>query len=200
MKFVIKAIPVLASLALSFSASAAYVIIDDSDSNTITLTAGDFDGGFYVNEMLLTKGVGNSASQTFLDGIPVAIKFYWDTHGQYVYPDWASIYFGPVASPTGGVITSGIEVVVPTDYILQPYYLMGGGFVGFDVSNYYGPTVHAVLEQNGQTGSGSFPYLTVSFKSEVASSVPEPAAATLMGVGLAVTLAYARRRRRETRQ
>lgn len=198
MKFVIKTIATLTTLALSLNASAAYIVIDDSDPNTITLTAGDFDGRFYVNQTVLTKGIGNSASQTFPDGTPVAIQFYWDTHGQYVYPDWVTIVFGPVASPTSGVITSGIDITVPTDYIPNPYYSMGGGFAGYDVSNNYGPIAQPVLEQNGQTGFSSLPYLTVSFKSEVASSVPEPAAATLMGAGLAVTLAYARRKRRET--
>ncbi len=45
-------------------ANAAFINIDDSDPNTITINAGDFEGGFSVNGNLLTSGLGNSGSIT----------------------------------------------------------------------------------------------------------------------------------------
>ena len=197
MKFIVKAIAILASLTLNLNASAAYIVIDDSDPNTITLTAGDFDGGLWVNQTLFTTGIGNSASQTFQDVTPIAMSARWDTHGEALVGPGPGvfIFFGPVSAPTGGVVSSGISIVEPSDYIPNPYQRLDGGFAGYDDSIGYGSTVFPTLEQNGQTGFASFPYLTVSFKSEVASSVPEAASAWFMGSGLAVILAYGRRRR-----
>jgi len=51
----------VAALTLSVPASAAFITIDDSDLATITITAGDFEEGFFVDGNLLTSGLGNSA-------------------------------------------------------------------------------------------------------------------------------------------
>lgn len=195
MKLATEALAILASLTLNLNASAAYIVIDDSDLDTVTVTAGDFDGGLWVNQTLLTTGIGNSASQTFQDATPVSLSARWDTHGEALVGPGILIFFGPVFAATGGVASSGISIVEPSDYIPNPYQRLDGGFAGYDGAVDYGPTVFPTLAQNGQTGFASFPYLTVSFKSEMASAVPEAASAWFMGSGLTIVLAYSRRRR-----
>lgn len=61
-------VAVVASIWFSAPVSAAYVAIDDSDLTQVTITAGDFEGGFSVNGSLLTTGLGNSGSIMLADG------------------------------------------------------------------------------------------------------------------------------------
>lgn len=57
---------VLSSLAMCLTAPAhaAFVTIDDSHPDLVTITAGDFEGGFFVNGTLLSSCLGSSASIT----------------------------------------------------------------------------------------------------------------------------------------
>ena len=63
---------VVLALATTFGfsapASAAFITIDDRNVNSVTISAGDFEGGFFVNGDLLTTGLGNSGSVTLADG------------------------------------------------------------------------------------------------------------------------------------
>lgn len=54
------------------STHAAFVKVDDSDPGFLTITAGDFEGGFSVNGTLLTIGLG-AASVVFAHNHPSGV-------------------------------------------------------------------------------------------------------------------------------
>lgn len=149
------------------SAEAAYISIDDSDPTTVTITAGDFEGGFSVNGTLLTTGLGQSASITLPD------------EGYFIEGSWID---GGAADGTSVAIffalagdlsfaTSGVEFSATSDGQMATLAGSLGGFV--DPSLYFPSPVPTVL-QDGRTADGSTSFLTVSFTSE-AVNVPEPA-------------------------
>ena len=175
----------LLALTLAFCASradAAYISWDDSDLNNITITAGDFEEGFYVNGILITTGLGNSGSVTLADSGNNFSGSWIDLGGSTGVHN--QILFALAADPTG--VTSGAEWTASTDGFLGT---ISGTFGGFTGSPYFFSSPTNL--QNGQTVINSEPFLSMSFESE---AVPEPATMALLGGGLLA--AVARRRRR----
>jgi hypothetical protein len=162
-------------------AHAAFILIDDTDLATITITAGDFEEGFFVNGVLLTIGLGSSGSITLPDG------------GNTIGGSWidlgaaggsrVDLLFALAGSPTG--VTSGVEFGAATDGLLATLVGSVGGFTGLP----YFITALPTLLQNGQVAFSGMPFLSVEFRSE---AVPEPALLALFGTALVV----ARRKRR----
>ena len=176
------------SFALSATASAAFIHIDDSNLSTITISAGDFEGAFFVNGNLLTNGLGNSASITLVDGI-------YDFMGTYTDLNQASSFDINILfalSGTPEVATSGIELSGSNDNSAN----VAGLITGFTDSSSGFLTALPTLVQNGQTGTANLSLLTVTFISENAVSanpIPEPATMALIGLGVAGIAALRRK-------
>lgn len=173
---------VVCAALFALPASAAYIAIDDSDINTITITAGDFEEGFYVNGVLLTMGVGDSGSITLLDG-GYGISGSWIDLGA-ADGTRVDLLFALATNPTFS--TSGLEFGAASDGFLATLSGSFGGYI--DPSLYFGTDL-PTLGQNGQTGYSGTGYLSVSFRSEV----PVPATALLLVIG-ALGAAFARKR------
>jgi hypothetical protein len=171
-----------ALFAATLPAQAAFLIIDDSDPDTITVTAGDFESGFSVNGTLLTIGLSDNGSATFNDGTVLGFEGSWIDLG-LSDADY-DINFG-----IGNVIFSGVEAGGSTDGFLGT---ITGEFAGFDPSTNYGVGA-GVLPQDGSTVDFSFPFLGARFVSE--ARVPEPTTLAALGVGLAL-IGFSRRRSR----
>jgi hypothetical protein len=148
-------------LAAPLASDASFITVDDSDPNTITITAGDFEEGFFVDGVLLTIGLGDSGSITFPDG-GHSISGSWIDLG--VTPPGArvDVLFADTAAPTA--VTSGIEMGASTDGFLATLSGSFGGFTGFP----YFITGLPTFAQNGPsiTVPFSFPFLSGSFTSE----------------------------------
>ena len=173
------AAPCLA-VSLVAPSQAAFITIDDSDLTTITITAGDFEGGFFVDGVLLTTGLGASGSITRDDG-GYSISGSWIDLGVTTAGSRVDIHF---ALPSDlAFSTSGVEFDGSTDGF---FATLTGSFGGFIDSSQYFPINLPTTLQDGHTEFGSLPFLTVSFKSEAApTAVPTPGTLSLVGLLLA---------------
>jgi hypothetical protein len=151
------------AVGLTAQSKASYINIDDSDVNNITLTAGDFEGGFYVGATLLTIGLGNSGSITIVDGgFGQTFTGMWIDLGQTpVAP--INVYFG-----AGGTVLSGFDGSSWTGGGLGQ---ISGGFVGYSGASLFPGS--NLLPQDGHTEVGGLPFLSWSFRTENPNSVPD---------------------------
>jgi hypothetical protein len=167
------ALMLFAATLFASRAEAAFITIDDSDPLNITITAGDFEGGFSVNGNLLTSGLGDSGSITFADA-GFTISGTWIDLGD-ADGDRVDVLFALPGAPT--MVTSGVEFGASSDGLNAT---LNGSFGGFTGLPYFG-TGLATFDQNGQTVNDGMAFLSVSFTSE---AVPEPATLLLVGSGL----------------
>ncbi|MCX5805961.1 MAG: hypothetical protein NT010_07830 [Proteobacteria bacterium] len=174
------------SLVFIAPASAAYITVDDSNPFTVTITAGQFEGGFYVDGQLLTSGY-DSGSVTLLDGMH---SFYgaWVTVGA---PDGgAQVLFAHTGNPTR--VTSGLGIYwVNNDGI---YSTFNGGFAGYAGPAGYFDTQLPTVSQDGHTEYSSAPYMGITFISE--NPVPIPSGILLLAPGFLGLVALRKRFRR----
>lgn len=172
-------------LSASACANAAFISIDDSDPSTVTITAGDFEGGFFVNGSLLTMGLGTSGSITLPD------------EGYFIDGSWidlgaadgtaVSVLFALPSDPA--FATSGIEFGATSDGTTAT---LSGSFGGYIDPSLYFPTAETTHLQDGRTVLGGTAFLSVSFTSEAAVAVPLPGSLALFGCGLGALLARRR--------
>lgn len=172
--------------AAALPAHAAFIAIDDSDPLTITITAGDFEGGFSVNGTLLTSGIGNSASVTLVDADGgYSISGSWIDLG-LAAGKRVDILFAIDSNPT--FTTSGLEFGVTSD---GSNGTLNGTFGGYINPSLYFSTGLPTVSQDGHTELGGVDFLSVSFKSEL---IPAPGSLALSGLAL-LALPLLRRRR-----
>ena len=154
----------LAVLLLPVAANAAFISIDDTDKDTITISVNDFEGCFSVNGLELSCGLGDPQSITLADDTVWSFEGTWIDLGASTSNSGAH-YFGLM-----GEVFSGVEWSVYTNGF---YGTIRGAFTGLDLCCSYGPPSNGVLNpQDGSTRDFSQPYLSATFTSEVA--VPEP--------------------------
>ncbi|MCX5805967.1 MAG: VPLPA-CTERM sorting domain-containing protein [Proteobacteria bacterium] len=179
----------LASFALSLlfiaPASAAWFTIDDSNPLTVTISAGQFEGGFYVDGQLLTSGY-DSGSITLPDSVH-DFSGSWITYGAPAGN--TEILFARAGNPT--IVTSGLMASWENSDVIFSY--LEGGF-GCYVGPGYFTTGNTTVLQDGHTEYSSAPYMGITFVSE--NPVPIPSALLLFAPGLAGLAALRRRFRK----
>lgn len=166
--------------AASVPAQAAFITVDDSALDTITITAGDFERGLSINGVELTRGLFNSGSITLADSQEIILSGSWIDLGRSG-SDFGA-YFGE-----GGSIQSGVIGSASSDGL---YGSIRALLVGYAPGNDLG-TTPLLRAQDGSRFGFSQPFLSATFISEVAS-VPAPAPLSLIGLGL-VALGLRRR-------
>jgi len=174
----------LAAFALVSQSRGANLVIDDSNLNTVTITASGFNN-FVVNGNVLASG----ASATFADGVVINFAGNWFNQGLGAGPT-QSAYFGDTELRSG-IEFSALQLASPP----LGYFDVGRthAFLGYDPSFQSGGIFAPLLPQDGATTSGSIPGLTWSFKSEVAH-VPDSGSTFLLLGGACAGLAVLRRR------
>lgn len=179
---------ILAAILMTFAfipAHAAFITIDDSALNTITITAGDFEGGFSVNGTLLTSGLSNSNSITLADGVAHNFSGSFDLMQNFLQLQvFAFLEYVGLA----GLTYSGVQLIGTAGGF---FGAVSGEFSGFDPLVFHGPVI-GVGPQDGSTFAFDLPYFSTSFKSE--ASVSEPGTIALLGLGL-VGLGFAQRKK-----
>jgi hypothetical protein len=170
-----------AAVLLSTPASAAFLVIDDSNLTTITISAGDFEGGFSLNGVQKTIGLGNSFTETLPDA-GYTIQGTWIDLGQA--SGRVDLLFAFPSAPFN--VTSGVEFGMRSD---GSKGTLNGSFGGLTGTTYFPATV-PTFPQDGSSASGTPPFLSVQFTSE--SAVPEPSSFLL---ALPAALLFFRRRK-----
>ena len=102
-------IALFALLTLPMAANAAFISIDDSDVDTITITVNDFEGCFFVNGELLSCGLGDPQSITLVDGEVHEYSASWIDLGLSA-DGFNAHYFGIMDE-----VFSGVEYSTSTD-------------------------------------------------------------------------------------
>lgn len=171
---------------LAMPARSAYLIIDDSDVNTMTITAGNFEGGFFVDGVLLSAFFQGTV--TVQDGAHQLSGMFVDIGRSTLDPS-VLLTFGTSS------VTSGVALTSTTDQ---------SGFSGIVNGMAYGYTGTPFLASVPLYGQGGLPrsaslaggLLTVQFIPEEPGVVSD-AASSLGLFGLALGfLALGRKRLR----
>lgn len=189
----------LAALGMTSIGQAATLNIDDSDPNTMTISWSGFDVSDFIvsieGDPTPLNIVGASGSVVLADGA-YNLDGAWSTdeaNGNATQAVW----FALLSDPTG--VTSGVNA--SAIFLNNIATLVGtntGGFIGSVYFSPFSPTSpqdapsETVLFSLGGTDT-----LTGSFTSEAVVAVPEPATATLVGMGALGLIVGAYRRRRQ---
>ena len=178
-----------AILLASFApAQAAFIVIDDSNLSTITITAGDFENGFFVNGLPLTSGLGNAGSATLPDSAN-SVFGTWIDNGATLPGARVDLLYAMPGSPTA--VTSGVTLTAETNGFLAE---VSGTFGGFTGASYNFPPAAPTIDQtSGQQSNGGFPFLSIRFIPESVDQIPEPASLGLLASAFAA-FAWARGR------
>jgi hypothetical protein len=165
-------------------AKATFLFIDDS-SESITVSANDFEGGLSIDGTLFQSGLGHPATGTF--GESLTYSGSWIDNGLSTPGSFAQEAFDPDGTLSDvnvyTVSTNGITGTITGAFCSDPALL--ACFIPPD----------AVLDQFLETAEPvdfSQPSLTASWKSDV-EEVPEPASGLMLLAGLAALGAVRRR-------
>lgn len=169
---------ICALLLFAAPAHAAFITWDDNDLNQITITAGDFNGGFYVDGNLLTFGSQESNSITLADTSHTFSGIWLDVGTTGSGND--QTLFALPSDPTG--VTSGVAYSYSTDGFVATIAGTFGGFNG----GVYSVTGDPTLAQDGRVEFFTLPpFLNMSFDSEAPAAVPEPPMLLTLGPAMA---------------
>lgn len=188
--------PLALSVALlaPIASQAAYLSIDDTNPNdTISITAGDFENGFFVNGSLLTAGVGHGATAVIDESLgSILFRGNWIDNG-HTPTGTFTVYFVEAQNPT--LISDILQINTTTSdgvgSIAGTFLSDSGDNLG-SIPDQLPPNARVIVE-DGKPFSFDQPFLTASVLSDV--DVPE---ASNVFAGLAVAGAigavYLRRR------